>query len=390
MIRKLFVALAALALTLPLAVVPVAAHTGGGFTIDYSTYTDGDGTHVVGTIQNHYTTRRSAITITGTWTNGTTPVATENLSVPLTNLAPHASWPFHLVEASDVSAATTLTVTATSSSSGVLPSGGLYVEGSLTDTVGGVDTITGTVENDGTAALTNVRVYAVRADGTTELDAGESANIAALAAGATAAFTITLDRDVEGGAVTLLTARSTSNPYYTSWNNYFGDLGTTSFRTEIEYLAHAGITIGCGTANYCPTASVTREQMAIFLDRALGLPDAPLTTQFTDIAGRTLEARQAISNLVAAEITNGCAVDKFCPTATTTRGQMSKFVAIGYELPAAVGNHFTDDNGNFSEPYNNQIFEAGISTGCGGGKFCHLSVMTRETMASWLYNAETP
>jgi hypothetical protein len=388
MIRKLFVALAALALTLPLAVVPVAAHTSGGFTLDYTQYADGTETHVVGSIQNHYSGRRSAIVVTATWKVGTTTVATQNVTVPATNLAPHASWPFHLVEGDDTTGAT-LTVTASSSSSGVLPTGGLYVEGALNDIVG-VDTITGTVENDGSAAANNVVVYAVRANGTVELDAGASATITSIGAGGSAPFTITLDRDIAGGEVVLLTARTTTGSYYTSWNNYFGDLGTSVARTEIEYLAHAGITIGCGNANYCPSASVTREQMAIFLDRALGLTDVPLTTQFTDIGTRSAEAKQAISNLVAAGITNGCAADKFCPTQTTTRGQMSKFVAIGYELPDAVADHFTDDTGNFSEPYNNQIQEAGIYLGCGGGKFCHLSVMTRELMAQWLYNAETP
>jgi hypothetical protein len=34
-------------------------------------------------------------------------------------------------------------------------------------------------------------------------------------------------------------------------------------------MAAAGLTGGCGTRMYCPTASVTREQMAAFLRRAL-------------------------------------------------------------------------------------------------------------------------
>jgi len=39
----------------------------------------------------------------------------------------------------------------------------------------------------------------------------------------------------------------------------------------IEALAASGITGGCGGGNFCPTSSVTRRQMAVFLAKALGL-----------------------------------------------------------------------------------------------------------------------
>jgi len=52
----------------------------------------------------------------------------------------------------------------------------------------------------------------------------------------------------------------------------FGDVPTTSpqFRF-VEALVAAGITAGCGGGNYCPTAPITRGQMAVFLATALGL-----------------------------------------------------------------------------------------------------------------------
>jgi hypothetical protein len=40
----------------------------------------------------------------------------------------------------------------------------------------------------------------------------------------------------------------------------------------IKQLALEGITSGCGGGNYCPTGAVTRGQMAVFMQRALGLP----------------------------------------------------------------------------------------------------------------------
>jgi hypothetical protein len=52
----------------------------------------------------------------------------------------------------------------------------------------------------------------------------------------------------------------------------FGDVPTTHlFFQYIEALAASGITAGCGGANFCPDAAVTRGQMAVFLAKALGL-----------------------------------------------------------------------------------------------------------------------
>jgi hypothetical protein len=39
----------------------------------------------------------------------------------------------------------------------------------------------------------------------------------------------------------------------------------------VEALAASGITAGCGNGDYCPDATLTRRQMAVFLAKALGL-----------------------------------------------------------------------------------------------------------------------
>jgi hypothetical protein len=51
-------------------------------------------------------------------------------------------------------------------------------------------------------------------------------------------------------------------------------LGHPFFRF-IEALAASGITVGCGSGNYCPEAPLTRGQMAVFLAKALGLHSVP-------------------------------------------------------------------------------------------------------------------
>ena len=47
---------------------------------------------------------------------------------------------------------------------------------------------------------------------------------------------------------------------------------SSPFYALIEEMAVRQITSGCGGNNYCPTALVTREQMAVFLVRAFNLP----------------------------------------------------------------------------------------------------------------------
>jgi hypothetical protein len=43
------------------------------------------------------------------------------------------------------------------------------------------------------------------------------------------------------------------------------------FFTTIEPFAKAGITGGCGNGNFCPSRPVTRQEIAQFFVRALGL-----------------------------------------------------------------------------------------------------------------------
>ena len=129
--------------------------------------------------------------------------------------------------------------------------------------------------------------------------------------------------------------------------------------------------------------------MAQFLDRALDLPTATGDHPFTDIGSRPPGVQQAIANLYEAGITGGCTATTFCPTASVTRGQMSKFIVIGYGLtPIPGAGSFTDDNGQFSEQYNNRMAQDEITSGCGPGLFCPQANVLREQMANFLFEAE--
>ena len=50
---------------------------------------------------------------------------------------------------------------------------------------------------------------------------------------------------------------------------FIDDDGNTH-EANIEWLASAGITVGCGPGEFCPYQAVTRGQMAAFLHRDLG------------------------------------------------------------------------------------------------------------------------
>lgn len=66
----------------------------------------------------------------------------------------------------------------------------------------------------------------------------------------------------------LLTLSATAGVYAI---DRFSDVPSAHFaHADINAIAAAGITGGCGGTNYCPDANVTRGQMAAFLHRSLG------------------------------------------------------------------------------------------------------------------------
>jgi S-layer homology domain len=385
MLRRIGFAVFVLALAMPIGAAPATAHVTTGYAIEWGFRAGGGGTVIAGLVTNHTNSAQQSIQVTATWRNGGTVVATEIGTAFIDVLAQHSASPFKIVETQNVAGAT-LTVTASGTAVPYNWNGVLGIEpGSLTD-----DVYTGTVRNDADdIAAQNVRVFGVRRQGGIIVDAAGSAPIANLAAGEEAAFTITFD-DFTGEAVGSLVAQGVGGTWrHTSWNNWFRDLGTSNFAEEIAWLADADITRGCAPQQFCPKSPVTREQMAVFLNRALDLPTAAEPAPFTDLAARPEYVRVAVANVYAAGITSGCTATTFCPQAAVTRGQMSKFIILGYELePIPSPDLFTDDTGHFSEPYNNRMATDDITTGCGEDTYCPHATVLREQMAKFLFEAE--
>lgn len=178
--------------------------------------------------------------------------------------------------------------------------------------------------------------------------------------------------------------RSGQSTYVTSWANYFDDLLGSSFRDDIAWLAQEAITYGCGPGKYCPDANVRRDEMASFLARSVGLTGSAPNV-FTDDEGNTHEAN--INRIAAAGITTGCGSGLYCPATTVRRDAMASFLARSVGLTGSAPNAFNDDNGNTHEANINLVAQAGITTGCGPSKFCPTGLVTRGQMAAFLRRA---
>ncbi len=162
----------------------------------------------------------------------------------------------------------------------------------------------------------------------------------------------------------------------------------------IEAVAAERITLGCNppaNTNYCPGQGVSRQQMATFLVRALDLP-ATSTDYFTDDTGSVHETN--INALRASGITAGCnppANDNFCPTATVTREQMAAFLvrAFGY-TDTDPTDRFTDDDTSIFEADIEALAAAGVTVGCNpptNDLFCPQDPVLRSQMATFLGRA---
>jgi hypothetical protein len=99
---------------------------------------------------------------------------------------------------------------------------------------------------------------------------------------------------------------------------------------DVSALAAAGITRGCNPPSndrFCPAEAVTREQMAAFLVRALGLSGDMSGARFVDDDDSIFELD--IERLAEAGITRGCnppSNDRFCPGEPVRRGEMAAFL----------------------------------------------------------------
>jgi hypothetical protein len=165
----------------------------------------------------------------------------------------------------------------------------------------------------------------------------------------------------------------------------------------IERLYEAGITSGCSVSplQYCPEATVTRDQIAVFLERGIhgssyNPPAVGGSTGFSDVS-TSYWAAAWIKQLAVEGITGGCGTGIYCPGAGVTRAQMAVFLLRSKHgasyAPPAVGSStgFGDVSTSYwASAWIKQLVSEGITAGCGSGNYCPEAPVTRAQMAVFL------
>jgi hypothetical protein len=164
----------------------------------------------------------------------------------------------------------------------------------------------------------------------------------------------------------------------------------------IERLYDAGITSGCATNPllYCPERSVTRAEMAVFIERGIHgaayIPPTGTGAVFADVPLSYWDVNW-IEKLYSDHITSGCGTSplSYCPERSITRAEMAVFLlraehGLAFTPPAATGIFADVPTTYWDASWIEQLATEGITAGCGGGNYCPGSPVTRAQMAVFL------
>jgi hypothetical protein len=174
----------------------------------------------------------------------------------------------------------------------------------------------------------------------------------------------------------------------------FADVPVSSpFHDDILTIATAGITGGCGGANYCPASPVRRDQMAVFLlksEHGSSYTPPACTGVFVDVPCPSPFA-DWVEQLATEGVTGGCGGGNYCPGGSVTRAQMAVFLlktsqGAGYAPPPATGIFGDVPVGSFAADFIEDLYNRGITGGCSASPllYCPGSSVSRQQMATFL------
>jgi serine protease AprX len=128
----------------------------------------------------------------------------------------------------------------------------------------------------------------------------------------------------------------------------FGDVAPTDSGCKfIHYIAAKGITSGCGDGDYCPSLTVDRWQMAVFVAKAIATGPIPVSGTIPGLGAYDCEAGgesvfgdvaptdggcKYIHYIAANGITAGCGGGNYCPSTTLNRDQMAVFITKAFNF----------------------------------------------------------
>jgi hypothetical protein len=166
--------------------------------------------------------------------------------------------------------------------------------------------------------------------------------------------------------------------------------------TYIDTVTADGVMEGCGGPFFCPDEDVTREDMAIWLERGMrGAGYIPPAAKglFGDVPASYCLAPW-IEQFANDGISAGCSAEPklYCPYRPLSRAEMAVFLlkaehGASYQPPACTG-IFTDVAcpGGFAVNWIEQLYREGITAGCSASPplFCPDAQVTRAEMAVFL------
>lgn len=194
---------------------------------------------------------------------------------------------------------------------------------------------------------------------------------------------------------TVVTIKRTGNSIYAvaQFNKTFSDLSKHWAKADIELMASKLIVKGTSSDTFGPNASVTRAEFAAMVVRALGISENAAAASFKDVNGKDWFAG-AVGAAVKAGIVKGYEGNSFNPSASITREEMavmiSRALAFAGKQPAGSGtallNSFKDKASieAWAQQAVAQAVEAKIIEGTTGGSFAPDSKATRAEAAVML------
>jgi hypothetical protein len=167
----------------------------------------------------------------------------------------------------------------------------------------------------------------------------------------------------------------------------------------IEALVWNGITKGCASSprQFCPTEQVTREQLAVFVERSHNgwMFSYAATGVFADVLVSDPLAG-FVESVYKDGIMTSCNTSPldFCPTTLVTRAAMAEILMKGrngatWVPPAATGLFADVPKSDPNAPWIEALYNAGITLGCASSplRYCPNTIVSRDQMAVFLQRA---